>query len=51
VKAIHETFSIAIASTFWIGIAGAVLAALLVLLLHEVPMRTTFEGGASAPGS
>jgi EmrB/QacA subfamily drug resistance transporter len=49
VQAIHEAFSIAIASTFWIGIAGAVLAAILVLFLHEVPMRTTFEGGASAP--
>jgi EmrB/QacA subfamily drug resistance transporter len=51
VKAIHETFSIAIASTFWIGIVGAIVAALLVLLLHEVPMRTTFAGGASAPES
>jgi predicted MFS family arabinose efflux permease len=49
VQAIHEAFSIAIASTFWIGIAGAVLAAILVLFLHEVPMRTTFEGGAAAP--
>ena len=49
VRAIHETFSIAIASTFWIGIAGALIAAVLVLFLHEVPMRTTFEGGASAP--
>jgi EmrB/QacA subfamily drug resistance transporter len=43
VSGIHEAFSIAIASTFWIGIAGAVLAAGLVLLLHEVPMRQTFE--------
>jgi EmrB/QacA subfamily drug resistance transporter len=43
VKAVHETFSIAIASTFWIGIGGAILAALFVLLLHEVPMRQTFE--------
>jgi MFS family permease len=43
VKAIHETFSIAIASTFWIGIGGALLAAALVLLIHEVPMRQTFE--------
>jgi EmrB/QacA subfamily drug resistance transporter len=49
VKAVHETFSIAIASTFWIGIAGAIVAAVLVAFLHEVPMRTTFEGGASAP--
>src|SRR6266550_3575798 len=30
VKAVHETFSIAIASTFWIGIAGAIVAAALV---------------------
>ena len=51
VNGIHEAFSIAIASTFWIGIAGAVIAAVLVLFLHEVPMRTTFEGGASAHDS
>jgi MFS family permease len=49
VNGIHEAFSIAIASTFWIGIAGAIVAAVLVLFLHEVPMRTTFEGGAAAP--
>ena len=42
VNAIHEAFSIAIASTFWIGIAGAILAAVLVLFLHEVRMRQTF---------
>jgi EmrB/QacA subfamily drug resistance transporter len=39
----NETFSIAIASTFWIGIAGAILAAVLVLLIREVPMRETFH--------
>ena len=43
VKAVHDTFSIAIASTFWIGIAGAIVAAVLVGFLHEVPMRQTFE--------
>jgi len=43
VRAVHDTFSIAIASTFWIGIAGALIAALLVAFLHEVPMRQTFE--------
>jgi EmrB/QacA subfamily drug resistance transporter len=43
VHAVHEAFSIAIASTFWIGIAGAFVAAVLVLLLREVPMRQTFE--------
>jgi EmrB/QacA subfamily drug resistance transporter len=57
VKAVHETFSIAIASTFWIGIAGALIAAVLILFLHEVPMRQTFEfeehvpAGAPSAGS
>jgi EmrB/QacA subfamily drug resistance transporter len=46
-----QALSIAIASTFWIGIVAAAVAAVLVLFLHEVPMRTTFEGGASAPVS
>ena len=49
VKGVHEAFSIAIASTFWIGIVGAFLAAVLVLLLHEVPMRQTFEVADYAP--
>jgi hypothetical protein len=47
VAGIHEAISIAIANTFWAGIVAAVIAALLVLFLHEVPMRTTMEGGAT----
>jgi predicted MFS family arabinose efflux permease len=43
IAGIHEAFSIAVASTFWIGIAGAVLAAIAVLFLKEIPMRTTWE--------
>jgi EmrB/QacA subfamily drug resistance transporter len=43
VHGIHEAFSIALASTFWVGIVGALIAAVLVLLLHEVPMRETFQ--------
>jgi EmrB/QacA subfamily drug resistance transporter len=43
VHGIHEALSIAIASTFWIGIVGAVAAALVVLFLREEPMRETFE--------
>jgi EmrB/QacA subfamily drug resistance transporter len=49
VKAIHEAFSIALASTYWVGIAGAVVAAVLVLFLHETPMRTTFDFAAASP--
>jgi len=47
VAGIHEAISIAIANTFWVGIVASLLAALFVLFLHEVPMRTTFEGGAT----
>jgi EmrB/QacA subfamily drug resistance transporter len=43
VHGIHEAFSIALASTFWVGIVGALIAAVLVLFLHEVPMRETFQ--------
>jgi hypothetical protein len=49
VNGIHEAFSIAVASTFWIWIGGAIIAAVLVLLLHEVPMRQTFEVADYAP--
>jgi hypothetical protein len=43
VTGIHQAFSIAVTSTFWIGIAGALIAAVLVAFLHEVPMRETFH--------
>jgi EmrB/QacA subfamily drug resistance transporter len=43
VQAIHEAFSIALAATFWVGVAGAIVAAIFVLFLPEVPMRATFE--------
>jgi EmrB/QacA subfamily drug resistance transporter len=49
VTGIHEAFSIAVTSTFWIGIAGALIAAVLVAFLHEVPMRETFEMHGEAP--
>ncbi len=48
VGAIHDAISIAIASTFWVGIVGAAIGAVVVLFLEEVPMRATFEMGASA---
>ncbi|MDQ3871712.1 MAG: MFS transporter [Chloroflexota bacterium] len=49
VRGIHEAFSIALASTFWVGIVAAILAAGAVLFLREVPMRETFEAEAPAP--
>ena len=41
VQAIHEAFAIAIASTFWISIAAAAVAAVFVLFLRESEIRGT----------
>jgi EmrB/QacA subfamily drug resistance transporter len=49
VMGIYEALSLAIASTFWIGIGAALLAAAAALLLKEAPMRTTFEMEAAEP--
>ncbi len=49
VQGIHEALSVAIASTFWIGIAGALIAAFFVLFLKEEPMRTTFDFAEASP--
>ena len=52
VKAVHESISIGIASTFWVSIVAAVIAAICVLFLREAPMRATFEMDPEAtPGS
>ena len=46
IAGIHEAFSIAVGSTFWIGILGALIAAAAVLTLKEVRLLTTFEMAA-----
>ena len=43
VQAVHDSIALGIASTFWVSIGAAAIAALFVLFLHEQPMRTTFE--------
>ena len=48
VQAIHEAFAIAIASTFWVSIGAALLAAVFVLFLKERPMNVAAPMEASA---
>jgi EmrB/QacA subfamily drug resistance transporter len=48
VDAIYRAFSIATSSTFVLGIGSALVAAGLVLLLREVPMRAFEASGAPA---
>jgi EmrB/QacA subfamily drug resistance transporter len=43
VQAIYDSVSIAIASSFWVGIAAAIVAVIVVIFIPEVPMRATFE--------
>ncbi len=49
VDAIHQAFSIATANTFVIGIGASLLAAALVAMLKEVPMRAEAPAPGSAP--
>jgi hypothetical protein len=49
VNAIREALSVAIASTFWIGIAAAVIAAVAVLFLRRQPAYATRETEAVTP--
>jgi EmrB/QacA subfamily drug resistance transporter len=51
VQAIYDALSIAIAGSFWVGIAAAIVGAVLVIFLPEVPMRDTFEMEEAAPGT
>jgi EmrB/QacA subfamily drug resistance transporter len=45
VDGIHQAFSIALASTFWVGIVAALVGAAFMVFLKEAPMRATFEMG------
>src|SRR3990172_8070223 len=52
VQAVHEAFALAIASTFWISIGAALIAAVLTLLLPARPMSVLMneEVEAAAEG-
>ena len=46
VLSIHQAFAIAIASTFWVSIVAAILAAVLVLFLRDIPVPSADAGEA-----
>ena len=41
VEGIHGAFSLATAQTFWLGVVGAVVAAVAALAIKEIPLRAT----------
>jgi len=49
VGAIHDAFSIALASTFWVGVVGALVGFAFLIFLPEAPMRVTFEQTEVSP--
>ena len=51
VAGIHEAFSVAVGATMWLGIAGALIAAVVVLFLKEQPFKATYELPAEPGGN
>ena len=56
VEGIHGAFSLAVAQTFWLGVVGAIVAAIAALAMKEIPLRTSnvapvevAEAGSSQP--
>ena len=49
VTSVHQAFAIAIASTFWVSIGAAVLAAVIVLFLKEQPAYAATPDLARSP--
>ena len=47
VEGIHGAFSLATAQTFWLGVAGAIAAAIAAVAIKEIPLRAT--NAAPAP--
>jgi MFS family permease len=41
VEGIHGAFSLATAQTFWLGVVGAIIAAVAAVAIKEIPLRTT----------
>jgi len=51
VAGIHEAFSLAVAQTFWIGVAAAIVAALAAATMHEHALRSEHGPARAAAGT
>jgi len=51
VTSVHEAFAIAIASTFWVSIGAALLAAVIVLFLREAPVGRSMPAAVGEPST
>ncbi|HET8784264.1 MAG TPA: hypothetical protein VFM38_01415, partial [Candidatus Limnocylindrales bacterium] len=41
VEGIHGAFSLAVGATFWLGVAGSIIAALAAVAIDELPLRSS----------
>jgi EmrB/QacA subfamily drug resistance transporter len=48
VQGIHQAFSLAIANTLWLSVAATLIAALAVVTLKQVPLRSRADAPAAA---
>jgi hypothetical protein len=51
VEGIHAAFSLAVAQTFWIGVAAAIVSAIFAALMVEHPLRATQTARAPQPSA
>ena len=51
VEGIHAAFSLAVAQTFWIGVAAAIVSAIFAALMVEHPLRATQTARAPQPAA
>ena len=49
VEGIHGAFSLAVGATFWLGVAGSVIAALAAVAIDELPLRASNAAPAARP--
>ena len=48
VVGIHGAFSLAVGQTFWLGVGGAIAAAIAAVAIKELPLRSSNMAPASA---
>jgi EmrB/QacA subfamily drug resistance transporter len=51
VAGIHQAFSLGVASTFWIGVGAAVIAAIAAASMEELALRKRAPAAAAAPAA
>ena len=49
IDGIHGAFSLAVGSTFWLGVIGSIVAALAAVAMKELPLRASNAAPVTRP--